>query len=235
MSHRKENHAIILAAGSGSRFGGIIPKQFLRINDKPLLNYSLETFLDNEYIDSVTVVLPRDFINFPLPSHAKLRHPVLGGEERYESAICALDGMRVDDDANIIIHDAARPLVPPELIGEVCKSLDSADLVTPVVEISDAIIDVGSLFVVDRSNYAAVQTPQGFRYDMLRSAMAQVDGRDMAQWPTPSCEFEIVRVFFPSARAKLIAGHWLNHKITSERDICLLKQFFADRKCCQQR
>jgi 2-C-methyl-D-erythritol 4-phosphate cytidylyltransferase/2-C-methyl-D-erythritol 2,4-cyclodiphosphate synthase len=205
-----------LAAGRGQRFGGAVPKQFQTIGGQPLLHYSLATFLNHPDIDSVTVVLPEDFLNFPLPSHGKLRPPVAGGKERHQSTINALTTLSCADGEGILIHDAARPLVPGSLIGEVCQALGQADLVSPALPISDALIDRNNLFVIDRAHYAAVQTPQGFRCYLLRHALAQLEGREIEQ--APSCEFEMVRVLCPSAKAILVAGHPINEKFTHPID-----------------
>jgi 2-C-methyl-D-erythritol 4-phosphate cytidylyltransferase/2-C-methyl-D-erythritol 2,4-cyclodiphosphate synthase len=215
---KKTNHAIILAAGRGSRLGGTVPKQFQLVQNYPLLHYSLATFLNHKTIGSVTVVLPEDFLDFPLPSHRKLRPPVAGGSERYLSTIRALDALCAAKNDGVLIHDAARPLVPESLITAVCNALDDADLVTPTLPINDAIMDSENLFVVDRAHYSTLQTPQGFRCSLLRKSMEQLKGKDMTQWKMPSCEFEVARVFFPSAKVKVVAGHPQNYKITNPHD-----------------
>ncbi|MDR0679338.1 MAG: 2-C-methyl-D-erythritol 4-phosphate cytidylyltransferase [Puniceicoccales bacterium] len=216
MEKRRSNHTIILAAGRGRRFGGAIPKQFQSISGRPLLHYSLATFLNHPDIDSVTVVLPEDFLNFPLPDHSKLRPAVIGGKERHQSTIRALAALCCAENDGILIHDAARPLVPGSLIGDVCQALQQADLVTPALPISDALIDRDNLFVVDRTHYAAVQTPQGFRCSLLRHAMAQLEEREREL--TPTCEFEVVRILYPAAKAVLVAGHPMNEKFTHPTD-----------------
>ncbi|MDR1435711.1 MAG: 2-C-methyl-D-erythritol 4-phosphate cytidylyltransferase [Puniceicoccales bacterium] len=224
MSPKVENHVIILAAGRGTRFGGSMPKQFVEVNGRPLLHYSLKTFLDHGAIDSVTVVLPEDFIDFQLPLHGKLRQPVVGDVERHRSTIRALHSLETGDNDRVLIHDAARPLVSAELIWSVCVALDGgADLVAPAIPIDDAIIDVRHLYVVERATYAALQTPQGFRVNLLRNSMArflEMDGED--SW-TPTCEFEIVRNINQSAKAQLLDGCFRNHKVTRDFDAMRLR------------
>ena len=220
MTNKRKNHAIILAAGRGSRFGGNILKQFVRINGKPMLHYSLETFLNHDGIDSVTVVLPKNYKDFPLPRHEKLRPSVTGGVERYHSTIRALTSLESDGDDGILIHDAARPLVPSTIIGDVCAALDEADLVIPTIEVSDALIDTKHLYIIDRECYAALQTPQGFRSEPLRRSMTQLELRDMSKWRAPSCEFEIVRLLQPTAKVKMIPGHVQSFKVTYDNDLC---------------
>ncbi|MDR2664604.1 MAG: 2-C-methyl-D-erythritol 4-phosphate cytidylyltransferase [Puniceicoccales bacterium] len=219
MGKERSNHAIILAAGRGQRFGGSVPKQFQIVEGRPLIHYSLRTFLNHPDIHSVTVVLPEDYMNFSLPVHGKMRPPVVGGKERHDSTIRALANLSSDGGDGIIIHDAARPLVPHLLIGEVCRALHRADLVTPALPIGDALVDRDNLYVIDRAHYAAIQTPQGFRCYILQEAMARLEQLgQMENLAIPTCEFEIVRVLCPAAKAVLVAGHPQNEKFTHPVD-----------------
>jgi 2-C-methyl-D-erythritol 4-phosphate cytidylyltransferase len=228
MHLRRNIHAIVLAAGSGERFGKDIPKQFYAVGGRPLLFYSLETFLGHEDVDTVSVVLPEKFINFPLPRHPKLLPPVVGGAYRYLSTHNALRRLSGGPEDGILVHDSARPLVPGSLIGEVCRALDSADAVVPVFPIDDALIDRDSLFIVDRAHYAAVQTPQGFRRSILHEAFLLMGQMDMKNRHIPGCEFEIVRGLLPAASALAIPGHHRNFKITRDCDLERLGQFTGD-------
>jgi 2-C-methyl-D-erythritol 4-phosphate cytidylyltransferase len=219
MTLRRRFHAILLAAGWGKRFGQEMPKQFHEVNGRPLLHYSLETFLGHEDIDTVSVVLPEKFIAFPLLPHPKLLPPIVGGIHRHLSTHNALQKLEGGPDDGILVHDSVRPLVPEALIGEVCRALESADVVTPILPIDDALIDRENLFIVDRAHYAAVQTPQGFRRSILADALFRLLQMDSADRRIPSCEFEIVRAFLPSARATAIPGHHKNLKITHLGDV----------------
>jgi 2-C-methyl-D-erythritol 4-phosphate cytidylyltransferase/2-C-methyl-D-erythritol 2,4-cyclodiphosphate synthase len=219
MSFARHNHIILLAAGRGERFGGNLPKQFIEVHGRPLLYFSLETFLEHESIASVCVVLPEQFIDFPLPNHPKLLSPVIGGHLRHLSTRNGLKALRCKPNDGVLIHDAARPLVPASLIGEVCLALNNCDAVTPALPIEDALLERDHLHIVDRARYGIVQTPQGFRHSVLEEAFTRSETIELPSNRIPSCEFELVRALLPSANASSILGHHKNFKITHRHDL----------------
>lgn len=157
-----------MAAGRGSRFGGELPKQFCLLDGRPVLLHAIERMEAGSPPGSVTVVVlsPEMMSEVALPGGC-LR--VAGGSTRWESvrnAIAATASAAADV---ITVHDAARPLVPRDVVGRVVSACAGHDGAIPVVPLSDSIrhIDLGA---VDRSLYRAVQTPQGFRADLLRQA-----------------------------------------------------------------
>ena len=115
------NIAVILAGGSGQRAGGGIPKQFKKINDKTLLEYSLEKFNSAPSIDEITVVIHpewRQECEHILSDCriSKVKHLLDGGKERYHSVLAALK-FYAGRPCNLLIHDAVRPLVSQRIIG----------------------------------------------------------------------------------------------------------------------
>jgi 2-C-methyl-D-erythritol 4-phosphate cytidylyltransferase len=206
-----EIHGILLAAGTGDRFGGNLPKQFFPIGGKPLLHHALRALLHCGRLASLTVVLPPDFMDFPLPTHPLLTPAVRGDSMRHLSVRNALAAV---DSPHVLIHDAVRPLVSTDLIGAVCHALKDCDAVTPLSPIADALVTLPDLHSTDRRRHGTLQTPQGFRTEVLREAFAKFSG----DW-VPASEFDLVRRAVPTARWGTVPGHPLNLKVTARADI----------------
>ena len=160
---------IVVAAGSGRRFGGA--KQFRELRGVRVLDRSVATAARRA--DGVVVVLPVDAQTAALPPAVAgvAIEAVAGGESRAESVRCGLAA--VPDAADVIlVHDAARPLATDELYRRVITAVrGGADAVVPAIPIVDTVRRRGGT-TVDRSELVAVQTPQGFRADALRAAHA---------------------------------------------------------------
>ena len=172
-------HVIIVAAGKGNRFGGELPKQFLLLNDKPVLMYSLENFREINYKKNIITVISKEMTAFwKKECSARGVDPgklIEGGSTRWESVrngILALGSLGPDD--LILVHDGARPLVTNKIINDIIDSVQKGhDGAIPVIELYDSIrqiIDNGSSVGIDRSNLRAVQTPQGFNAIKLKTA-----------------------------------------------------------------
>jgi 2-C-methyl-D-erythritol 4-phosphate cytidylyltransferase len=165
--------AILVAAGSGERLGADVPKAFVEVDGQTLLARAVARFRDHPGIGEVIVVLPQSHAD----SRFALTTSVVGGRTRQESVAAGLGALPDSVDA-VLVHDVARPFVPMQVIDAVLAALsDGADAVVPVVPIHDTVrrIDAdGALAgVLDRSTLVAVQTPQGFRRDVLVAAHAQ--------------------------------------------------------------
>jgi 2-C-methyl-D-erythritol 4-phosphate cytidylyltransferase len=167
--------AILVAAGSGERLGAAVPKAFVEVDGRTLVQHALATFVEHPDVDEVVVVVPAEFADRidGVPA-------VPGGATRQESVAAGLARVDADTD-HVLVHDVARPFVPVAVIDAVLTALaDGAQAVVPVVPIHDTVrlIDAGGALggVVDRSTLVAVQTPQGFRRDVLVAAHAQAVG-----------------------------------------------------------
>ena len=155
---------IVVAAGLGSRFGAM--KQHTELDGVPIWQWARKALLDGG-VDDVVMVGP-------------VEGGIPGGERRRDSVAAGLTGLRDGTDF-VLVHDAARPLAGPELVGRVIERLIRGDVdgVVPVVPIRDTLKEVaGSAVVgtVDRSNLVGVQTPQGFRVSALIRAHASFEG-----------------------------------------------------------
>jgi 2-C-methyl-D-erythritol 4-phosphate cytidylyltransferase len=165
--------AIIVAAGAGTRFGE--PKQFAYLKGKPVLEWTLEAFQAHPEVEAIVLVLPDDegLKHYRL-RYAKVVDCVRGGERRQDSV---WQGFRLLDAAApevILVHDGARPLVGPELVSRVIAAARADGAAVPVLAIEDTVKDVREGRVagtVDRTFLARAQTPQGFRFEVLKKAL----------------------------------------------------------------
>ncbi|QYH20529.1 2-C-methyl-D-erythritol 4-phosphate cytidylyltransferase [Corynebacterium aquatimens] len=176
---------MVAAAGQGTRLGAPVPKAYVPLRGRSLLERSVTAMETSGIVDSVVVVVSPEME--PVARKLLEGHEVTfvhGGAERADSIWAALQtlsdeelglGAGAGSGAVVLIHDAARALTPPGMIARVARAvLDGADAVIPVVPVADTIKVVGDGGVVestpDRSRLRAVQTPQGFDLSVLREA-----------------------------------------------------------------
>lgn len=154
--------AIVVAAGSGDRFGG--PKQYESLGSLRVLDWSLATA--GAACDGVVLVVHPERAGDPEPAASAV---VAGGLTRSQSVRAGLDAVPADAEI-VLVHDAARPRGSAELWRRVIDGVRAgADAVVPAVAVTDTLREIGGR-TVDRSRFVAVQTPQGFRADVLRRA-----------------------------------------------------------------
>ncbi|MBL7941343.1 MAG: 2-C-methyl-D-erythritol 4-phosphate cytidylyltransferase [Flavobacteriales bacterium] len=169
------DHVIIVAAGAGSRMHNALPKQFLPLAGKLVLQYSIEKFHRyNPQINIVVVVHP-EYIDFWKSQYNEIPHEVLeGGTTRFESVRNGL--ACISDETGIVgIHDAARPLVSLKTIESCYHTARAHGTAIPVIEHADSLrkLEGNASVHVDRSVYRMVQTPQCFEISLLRRAYTQ--------------------------------------------------------------
>lgn len=164
--------AIVVAAGSGERLGAYVPKALVILDDRPLVRHAVDALVMAGCTD-VVVTIPagrRADVEDALAGMAVPYALVEGGATRQDSVRIAL-GALPDDADLVLVHDAARPLVPADVVTRVADAVAAgADAVVPAVPVSDSlrrVHDHGSE-VVDRAGLWHVQTPQGFRGSVLR-------------------------------------------------------------------
>jgi 2-C-methyl-D-erythritol 4-phosphate cytidylyltransferase len=172
--------AVLAAAGRGERLGSDRPKAFARLGGRPLLAESLERLEESGWIDAIVIAAPPDWEEPSILvaeeiAATKVSSAVTGGESRSESVRLALEEVP-EEAAVVLVHDAARPLLPEEVIERVLAPLSEGwDGVVPVVPLADTVKRVeGDLVVetVPRDDLVAVQTPQAFLADALRRAVS---------------------------------------------------------------
>ena len=166
MIHKQRTVALIVAAGSGSRAGGAIPKQYARVGGKALLAHAYAAFAGHPAVDEVVVVIAAGAEPLAAAALGPVR-TIVGGATRRESVARGLAGVEAD---RVLVHDAARPFVPAQVIDRILAALDTDEGAIPGLAVADTLVRDGS--VVSRDGLFRVQTPQGFRLPALRAAHA---------------------------------------------------------------
>ena len=172
------NIAVILAGGSGSRFGRDLPKQFLKVAGKKVIEHTIDVFEHNDLIDEIAVVTRSEFISdveqLVINNHyGKVRKILVGGKERYHSSLSAINAY-TDDSDNLIFHDAVRPLVNDRIINDCIAALKEYDAVDVAIPVADTIIQVDDADCINtiptRSLLRSGQTPQCFKRGVIYKA-----------------------------------------------------------------
>ncbi len=163
--------AIIAANGTGSRFGGTLPKQYTQLGDKRVIDWSVEALSDDPRISQIILVGPADLGSAPLPD--KVRH-VPGGESRTASVNAGLSALQLQDNDLVLIHDGARPGLNRKIIDDLLTALETADAAAPALTVSDALKrqTSSSYETVDRTGMVRVQTPQAFKFGLIKAALS---------------------------------------------------------------
>ena len=223
-----KNIAIILAGGSGRRMGGPLPKQFLEVNNRTILEYTIDKFEHAECIDEIAIVTHPDYVDkmqqiISSNQWKKVARILLGGKERTDSTLSALRAYTNEDD-RLLIHDGVRPMVSQQIIQNVCSALSEYDVVNLAIPAVDTIIEVkdGVMIAAPRRDLLRqVQTPQGFKRETLALAYekALADPDFMA---TDDCG--VVFKYHPASPIKIVEGETSNIKITYKEDLEILKK-----------
>ena len=214
--------ALIVAAGSGSRLGGGVPKQFRLLAGKPVLRRAVEPFLAHPGIDAVRVVIgpgQEDLARTAL-GNAEVGELVVGGATRADSV---RNGLEALPEGIVLVHDAARLACPAAVTDRLLAALDSHDGAAPVLDVADTLARADNLLrePIDRAGAVRVQTPQAFRRDALLAAYAR--------WPgeAPTDEASVARAAGLTVAA--VAGDPRLDKLTTEADWRRAEQWLEAR------
>jgi 2-C-methyl-D-erythritol 4-phosphate cytidylyltransferase len=218
--------AVLAAAGRGERLGSDRPKAFARLGGRPLLAESLERLESSDWIDQIVIAAPPDWEEPSILvaeeiAATKVSSAVTGGASRSESVRLALED--VPEDATVVlVHDAARPLLPEDVIERVLAPLSEGwDGVVPAIPLADTVKRVDGDRVVEtlpRADLVAVQTPQAFLADVLRRAFAG----DVSQATDCSSLVEA-----QGGRVKVVEGDTRLLKVTDVDDLALVEGWLA--------
>ncbi len=231
------NIAVLLAGGSGQRMGVAQPKQLMKLGGKTVLEHSMMAFQQNELIDEVMLVCHADIMDMvrrltQKGTYSKVRRIIEGGAERMYSTLNALRALQDfgSDKAgkiNLILHDAARPLVSQRIITDVCLALQEHQAVAVAVPCTDTIFQTqGDTLraIPPRDGLMAAQTPQAFRLTALRRAYAALQN-DHAFRATDDCG--VVMKYLPEVPIHIVAGDSNNRKLTYQNDLVLLEALLS--------
>src|SRR5262245_2224757 len=226
------NIAIIPAAGSGSRFGGQIPKQFIEIAGAPILVHTLRGFEEGEESGAIIVALRREEIERverELCAH-KIGKPVrlvAGGAERSDSILNALEEAKEFRPEVVAVHDAVRPLVTPERISAVVMKAREIGAAILALQATDTIKEVEDGLIrrtLDRRLIWRAQTPQVFRYDWRMRANREPRASSLPPAMATDDSFLVERLGAPVA---IVEGMANNIKITTPEDLILAEKLLS--------
>lgn len=225
-----KNYGIILASGTGSRYNSDIPKQFIKIAGKTVLEHTVEIFENSDKIDEIILVITPDYRhiaeNILLRNNFKKITKLLnGGATRKDSSYIAISSIE-DEEANVLIHDCARPFLTEQIIDDCVKALDkysAVDVAIPsadtIIKVKDGIIDG----IPDRASLMRGQTPQCFKLSLIKKAHEMSKGDNNF---TDDCGL-IVK--YNLADVYVVAGSGENIKITYPEDIFMADRLFQIR------
>ena len=223
------NIAIIVAAGTGSRFSPDQPKQFIHIHGKPLVIHTLERFEACPEVDEIVLVLSEtgreqfQISNFG-SEMSKIRSIVTGGATRGESVKNGIESINAATANVVAVHDGARPLVTSDEITRTIKKADETGAACLVAEVTDTIKEISDAVIVgtvDRSKLRRALTPQAFRYDILKRAF---DNADLSDNVTDEC-YLVEKL---GVEIAVVEGSSRNIKITRPEDIRLAEVFLSE-------
>lgn len=230
----RKHFVVLLASGRSSRMKMDVPKQYQKVGEKYLLEYSLETFQTHEEVDEIVLVSLKDYQNLLQKEltlkYAKLKAIISGREERHGSVyegIQYFSSGRETKGAKVLIHDSARPLVSRDVISNAFEKLDVYSAVTAAISFDDTPLEVREGFVEKtllRKDHLACQTPQGFFLDQIKKAHDLFRGDPQME---VSDDTSIYRRAFPKEKIAVVEGSPLNFKITRPYQLFLFEDIVS--------
>ena len=161
-----KNIGVILAGGSGIRFGASIPKQYQKIGGKEVISFVIDAFKKSRLTDAILIVAGEQFVEHLQEEYGITT--IKGGSVRNETvynAICFIKE-HYGSEVKVIFADSARPMLTAEYVDNVFKLLDEHNAVITVAKITDSLFELGNA-LVERENYRLIQTPEAFRLSAL--------------------------------------------------------------------
>ena len=225
---KKKCTAIVLAAGQGKRMGTKVQKQYLEIQGKPVLYYSLNTFQQSDIIDEIILVVgenqeeycKKEFVD--KYHFTKVKKIVTGGSERYYSV---WNGLKVTEEGYVFIHDGARPFVTEDILERAYQLvLENKACVVgmPVKDTIKIVNDTGYAIDTPNRNYVwTIQTPQVFETELVKEAYSKI----MKESNIIVTDDAMVVEQMLGIQVKLVTGTYENIKITTPEDILIANQF----------
>jgi len=211
--------ALLMAAGSGSRFGAPLPKQYSMLAGRPVIRHAAEALLRDGGVDALLPVCAPEMMATVTAALEGLPclAPVAGGATRQASVQAGLEALAADPPAVVLVHDAARPVVPPGTVAALMKALESHPGAIPAQPVSDTLKRGEAGLIVEtvpRAGLFRAQTPQAFRFALLLDAHrgAAAEATDDAQLLEAA-----------GLTVALVPGHESNVKITWPEDLARME------------
>lgn len=223
--------AVILAAGKGKRMGTEVAKQYLEVNEKPILYYSIKAFEESK-VDEILLVVgdgEEEYCREAILDKfkfTKVKKVVTGGKERYDSVY---NGLKEAESCDyVLIHDGARPCLTKELINETILQVQKKKACVVGVPVKDTIKVVDSEGVVvdtpERSSLMITQTPQAFEYSLICEAYTQL----YIQKEKSVTDDAMVVEMMLKRKVFMIPGIYENIKVTTKEDLKIIEQFLEN-------
>ena len=213
-------NALIMAAGTGERLGGGLPKQYRLLGHKPVIAHAVDALAGHPAVDAVRVVIGPGQEELALAALAgrEVGALLVGGATRADSVRSALAAITGEA---VLVHDAARPFCPPDVIDALLHALEFHDGAAPVLGVGDTVARATATLgdAIDRDGLVRVQTPQAARLDSLRTAYASWNGA------APTDETSVLRAAGMSVAA--VPGSAALDKITTSGDFARAEQWLA--------
>lgn len=217
--------AIILLAGSSTRFKSSVKKQYFEIDKKPLFYYAINSFESSKIIDEITLVVSEgkveEFKNACKEfNFKKVTNIVEGGKERQNSVYNGLKSLNSNDEDIVYIHDGARPIVPEEVITNCFKEVQNSGAVTTAIKAEDTMalsesnMEIASF--VDREKLYRIQTPQVFKFSIIFKAHKIYNNETLTD------DAQLVSKL--GIKVKIVEGSKVMNKVTTIEDIKYLKE-----------
>lgn len=227
-----KNIAIILASGSGTRFDSKLPKQFVKLAGKPVIQYTIEAFEAASAIDEIIIVTKEDYVDFVYElinasEFKKVSKVINGGKERYDSTWAAMAATG-NEDCHLIIHDAVRPFISERIINDCITALATHNAIDVVVDAIDTIVQVDNnriQSIPDRRSLKRGQTPQAFKKSVLKHAY-NLFLADPNRAASDDCG--IVLNYLPDEGVYTVQGEESNFKLTHQQDLYLADNIIKD-------
>lgn len=234
MQKSKTFAAIVLAAGKGSRMNSEVHKQYLMLEGKEVLYYSLKA-LEESFVDEIILVTGKDEISYCQTEIVekygfhKVKQVVAGGKERYHSVYEGLCALGETD--YVLIQDGARPFLDMEILNRARKELQTYDACVAGMPVKDTIKIIDENGIVtqtpDRNNIWQVQTPQCFKTDLIKKAyqeLIQKENEFLEQGVRITDDAMVVELL-TNCKVKLFEGSYYNIKITTPEDLDTAKGY----------
>ena len=223
--------AIIVAGGYGKRFGSIKKKQFIEICGKPVLYYSIDAFDSCELVSEIIVVLPASDLEFydraisKIKKFKKVLKVAQGGKSRQDSVYNGLENVSNKTDI-VLVHDAARPLVNISTINKVIEQSIKSDCAICAIPVNDTVKQsTGDSLVektISREGLWLAQTPQGFKYSLIKSAFKNAYEKNIVGTDESSLVENL------GIKPAIVEGSKYNLKITNPEDLKLAEFYLKE-------
>jgi 2-C-methyl-D-erythritol 4-phosphate cytidylyltransferase len=223
--------AVIPAGGKGKRSGTETPKQYLKFHGKDLIAYTLEVFQKNDLVDEIIIAAEPPYFSLLNKiakdyNLTKINQLVEGGEERQDSVYNALKSIKANADDLIIVHDAARPLLPHDILTKAINTAKEKGNALVCLKARDTLLKGDKVVkeYVDRTEMYYVQTPQIFKYGDLMRAMKKAYEKNFIGTDESMLIKEL------GIDINIVEGSMLNFKVTTVTDIEMFEKLTTHEK-----